>query len=64
MESEASSTRDPVCGMEVKRQNAAAATEYQGQMFFFCRVECKNQFDQNPERYAKAGKGSPPSLPR
>lgn len=55
MESEASSTRDPVCGMEVKRQNAAAATEYQGQMFFFCRVECKNQFDENPERYAKTG---------
>jgi YHS domain-containing protein len=54
MERQPSSVRDPVCGMEIDRQAAAATTAYQGQTFFFCRVECQQQFDQSPERYVKA----------
>jgi Cu+-exporting ATPase len=54
MERQPSSVRDPVCGMEVNPQNAAATTAFQGQTFYFCRVECQQQFDQSPERYAKA----------
>jgi YHS domain-containing protein len=54
MERQPSSVRDPVCGMEINPQNAAATTAYQGETFYFCRVECQQQFDQSPERYAKA----------
>jgi len=54
MERQPSSVRDPVCGMEINPQHAAATTAYQGQTFYFCRVQCQEQFDQSPERYAKA----------
>ena len=54
MEHQPSSVRDPVCGMEINPQHAAATTAYQGQTFYFCRVQCQEQFDQSPERYAKA----------
>ena len=40
---------DPVCGMEVSEDSAAAQSEYQGQTYYFCSQECKNAFDQNPE---------------
>jgi len=54
MERQSSFVRDPVCGMEINSQNAAATTAYQGETFYFCRVECQDQFNQNPQRYAKA----------
>ena len=54
MEREASSVRDPVCGMEINPQNAAATTAYQGETYYFCRVECQQQFHHSPEHYAKA----------
>lgn len=54
MENQSSSVRDLVCGMEINPQKAAATSVYQGQTFYFCRVECQKQFDQSPERYAKA----------
>ena len=54
LERQRPSVRDPVCGMELNPQHAAATTAYQGQTFYFCRVECQQQFDQSPERYVKA----------
>lgn len=54
MERQPSSVRDPVYGMEFNPQHAAATTAYQGQTFYFCRVECQEQFTQSPERYVKA----------
>jgi len=54
MERQSSFVRDPVCGMEINPQNAAATTAYQGETFYFCRVECQEQFNQNPQRFAKA----------
>jgi Cu+-exporting ATPase len=54
MEPQPFSVRDPVCGMEISPKNAAATSTYQGQTFYFCKVECQEQFQQNPERYAKA----------
>lgn len=44
--------RDPVCGMDVNEQQAAGKSEYQGQTYYFCSSNCKQQFDQNPQRYA------------
>lgn len=44
---------DPVCGMEVDEVDAEATSEYQGQKFYFCSTECKQQFDRSPEQFAK-----------
>lgn len=44
---------DPVCGMQVDEQNAAAQSTYEGQTFYFCSEACKEKFDQNPEQYGK-----------
>jgi Cu+-exporting ATPase len=44
--------QDPVCGMQIEGR-AAASSEYQGRRFEFCSTECKQQFDQDPERYAR-----------
>ena len=43
--------RDPVCGMHVDEQQAMGKSEYQGQTYYFCSSNCKQQFDQNPQRY-------------
>jgi len=43
--------KDPVCGMLVKTDEAAARGEYQGKHFFFCAASCKESFDRNPQRY-------------
>ena len=44
--------KDPVCGMEVNPQQAAATSEYQGQTYYFCSPNCKQTFDANPQQYA------------
>jgi YHS domain-containing protein len=47
--------KDPVCGMQVSEQQAAGKSEYQGETYYFCSPSCKQQFDQNPGRYANQG---------
>jgi len=42
---------DPVCKMEVNPASAEAQSEYEGQGFYFCSVECKRKFDADPQRY-------------
>ncbi|MFQ5945581.1 MAG: YHS domain-containing protein, partial [Anaerolineae bacterium] len=37
--------KDPVCGMEVEEQNAAATVTHQGKTYYFCAVACKNTFE-------------------
>jgi Cu+-exporting ATPase len=48
---EAAMGLDPVCKMEVNPVSAEAQSEYQGQTFYFCSIQCKQKFDANPERY-------------
>ena len=43
--------RDPVCGMEVTYETAQARSEYNGQTYYFDSLDCKEKFDQNPEKY-------------
>ena len=45
--------KDPVCGMDVNEKNAPATSEHKGQTFAFCSLNCKQQFDKNPEQYAR-----------
>ena len=43
--------RDPVCGMDVDEQQAAATAEYQGTIYYFCAPACKKAFEKEPEKY-------------
>ena len=43
---------DPVCGMPVNKNWAAAQIEYGGRTYFFCIEDCRRQFAAEPERYA------------
>lgn len=43
--------QDPVCGMEVDEAQAKWRTEYQGKSYFFCGRMCKEDFDQDPQKY-------------
>lgn len=47
--------RDPVCDMQVNEEQAAGTSKYQGETYYFCSTRCKEQFDQNPERYTSQG---------
>jgi P-type Cu+ transporter len=46
--------KDPVCGMDVDPRKAAAQSKYQGQVIYFCAVECKVKFDADPARYTSS----------
>ena len=48
---------DPVCGMEVRPEEAAATYEYKGKTFYFCALACKEKFEKEPEKFAGAEKG-------
>jgi P-type Cu+ transporter len=42
---------DPVCGMTVEPDTAAAAWEYRGQTHYFCSLGCFERFKAEPERF-------------
>jgi YHS domain-containing protein len=44
--------KDPVCGMVIESETAAAHSQYDGRNFSFCSMECKDAFDADPARYA------------
>ena len=43
--------RDPVCGMDVDEESAAAKVEYKGKTYYFCAMSCKEKFEATPEQY-------------
>lgn len=45
--------KDPVCGMDVNPENAAAKAEYKGKTYYFCAPGCKQAFESDPEKYAE-----------
>ena len=44
--------QDPVCGMMVDPDNAAASATHESREFFFCSDECLRMFRADPEVYA------------
>lgn len=42
---------DPVCGMQIDPEKAAANEEHDGQMFYFCSEHCHQAFLADPHRY-------------
>ncbi len=45
---------DPVCGMKVNEEDAAAEVQHGGKTYYFCNVSCKNKFEDNPEQYLES----------
>src|SRR2546426_11859268 len=51
------SVKDPVCGMDVERgQAAGGSAEYTGATYWFCNPGCREKFAADPARYV-----APPS---
>ena len=42
---------DPVCGMEVDERSAEEKSTYQGQTYYFCSSDCREEFDSSPDEY-------------
>ena len=42
---------DPVCGMQVDTEMAAASVEYSGHTYYFCSRHCQEKFNRNPRQY-------------
>ena len=49
---------DPVCGMQVDPSLAPAQSLYEGKSYYFCSVECKRTFDENPKECLKQAASS------
>ena len=45
---------DPVCNMEVDTEKGEFESTYAGKKFYFCSLDCKDEFDDRPEEYAAA----------
>jgi YHS domain-containing protein len=55
-EIELATAKDPVCGRELKRADAAGAIDVHGIVYFFDSIECRDAFAADPDRY-KTGIG-------
>ncbi len=47
----ANKVKDPVCGMEIRPEDAAATEEHEGRTFYFCSTTCHDTFVKDPHRY-------------
>ena len=50
---------DPVCSIPLDIEMAAATSEYNGKIYYFCSFECKNVFDYEPMQYVGGYDGHP-----
>ncbi|GFP20277.1 P-type Cu+ transporter, partial [Candidatus Hakubella thermalkaliphila] len=48
--------KDPVCGMDVAEEEAAATSVYNGTIYYFCAVGCKEKFDADPAAILKSAR--------
>ncbi|MGD9546695.1 MAG: heavy metal translocating P-type ATPase [Candidatus Krumholzibacteriia bacterium] len=44
-------TIDPVCGMKVSADSAAASVEHEGRTWHFCSTHCAAKFEADPDRF-------------
>ncbi|HUQ50315.1 MAG TPA: YHS domain-containing protein [Terriglobales bacterium] len=45
---------DPVCKMEVKEEEAAGHTSYDGADYYFCSRDCEDKFTHSPGDFLKS----------
>ncbi len=46
---------DPVCGMTVEPESAAAEHVHEGKKYYFCAVRCKKRFQADPHKFSASG---------
>src|ERR1700731_4229622 len=46
--------KDPVCGMAVDPNKAAAKQEFRGNTYYFCSKRCAERFAKEPEKFLSA----------
>jgi YHS domain-containing protein len=44
---------DPVCGMRIEPEDAAAIVEREGTTYYFCSQVCRDAFAADPTAYAR-----------
>jgi Cu+-exporting ATPase len=54
---------DPVCGMKVRPEKAAALFEYHGKTYYFCCAGCRAKFEANPEKFLAAKPAAVAKMP-
>jgi Cu+-exporting ATPase len=42
---------DPVCGMRIEDDDAAATAEHEGRTYYFCSMACYEAFVADPASY-------------
>jgi len=47
---------DPVCGIQLKVSQAIDSARYEGEVYYFCCVGCKETFKENPEEFLDQSK--------
>ena len=57
-DSSAAMVKDPVCGMTLDAENAAAQFEHHGHTFYFCSARCAQRFEAQPEGFVDAASGT------
>jgi len=50
--SQAGQLSDPVCGMQLQTRDPSLKEVRQGQEYYFCSAECRDEFRSNPSQYA------------
>lgn len=43
--------KDPVCDREVEIALAPASSDFEGRTYFFCSLQCKEDFERQPAHY-------------
>lgn len=54
---------DPICGMTVTPESAAAKVEHGGKLWHFCSIGCASKFSAEPDKYASGAVKPQPHAP-
>jgi len=54
---------DPVCGMEINREDAVGSYVHEGKEYFFCNPSCLEKFRADPNQYLSSGVGASGARP-
>ncbi len=49
---------DPVCGLCLHPDDTAGQSMYEQDLFYFCSIKCKKEFEKYPDKYKQKQKNS------
>lgn len=64
LRSEGQTFKDPVCGMNVTAQSAAATALHEGHAYYCCSGHCLLEFQTEPSKYVSKPEQQPPDKPQ